>query len=118
VAVAGIAVDGDGVGGLVVFIVIAQFIELILQQRIGPQQLPAGGVVGLQLLEAVGVQPLLADLGDQMRHPALLPQQVAALIVDQRQAGALPVEIFRHFDADFAVFPLRQGVEQIALAAQ
>ena len=48
----------------------------------------------------------------------LRPQQFTFGVVNQRHRRALHVQVFGDIDIDVVIFPLRQHVEQVALAPQ
>jgi hypothetical protein len=78
----------------------------------------AAAVNVLNFVKAVVFEPVRLNAFYQPRYIALRPQQLAVGVVNQRHRGALHIQVFGDINIDGVVFPFRQHIEQIALAAQ
>ena len=93
-------------------------VQLLLNLMIVVLQHTAAVYVGLNLMKAVIFEPVRLNTLDEPRNIALRPQQLAVSVVNQRYRGALHIEVIGNINFDGVVFPLRQHIEQVALAAQ
>ncbi len=94
------------VGGFAVIVVRAQVAEGFLRRGVAADQ-GAGGVgVGLNLMEAIALQPLRVNALHQPRHAALGPQKLPLLVVDQRHGRTLQIQVFRQLNTKALVIPL------------
>ena len=93
-------------------------VQLLLNLMVVVLQHTAAVNVGLNFVKAVVFEPVRLNTFYQPGYVALCPQQLAAGVVNERHRGALHIQVFGDINIDGVVFPFRQHIEQIALAAQ
>ena len=105
-------------GHLRIIALLAHFGQLFLHLMIVAQQGTAGVGIRFYFIETVAFKPLGLNAFREPREIFLLPQQFAPIVIDQRNRGALHIEILGDIDVQRVVFPFGEGIEQVALAAQ
>ena len=113
-----VEVDRHRVGHLRVVALFADSVQLFLNLMVIAQQHTAAVDIGFNLMEAIAFQPFRLNAFRQPGNITLRPQQFALLIVDKGHRRAFHIQVFRDIDVNSAVFPSRQHIKEIALAAQ
>ena len=73
---------------------------------------------GIQIIQPLFGQPFGRNGSLQRVNMILPPEQILIVIINQHHRRGIQGEIRRKTDIEFTFIPLRQAVEQIALAAQ
>ena len=113
-----VEVDRHRVGHLRIVALLADGVQLFLNLMVIAQQHTAAVDIGFNLMEAIAFQPFRLNAFRQPGNITLRPQQFALLIVDKGHRRAFHIQVFRDIDVNSAVFPSRQHIKEIALAAQ